>query len=57
MKYSVLIIDSENSYDYFENSASGIRYDNLSKEEFETILNLSLNQNFSVIVHKYEEEE
>lgn len=57
MKYNILIIDSENPYNYFDNSAEGIRYDNLSKEEFETILNLSLNQNFSVIVYKYEEEE
>ena len=57
MKYSVLIIDSENAYDFFENSAEGIRYDNLEKEEFEKLLELSLKQNFSIIVRKYEDEE
>lgn len=57
MKYSVLIIDSENAYDFFENSAEGIRYDNLEKEEFEKLLELSLKQNFSIIVRKYKDEE
>ena len=57
MKYSVLIIDSENVYHYFENSAEGIRYDDISKEDFEKLLELSLRQNFSIIVQKYEEEE
>lgn len=57
MKYSIFIINSENPYDYWENSADGIRYDNLDKYDLEDILKLSLNQNYSVIVQKYEKEE
>lgn len=54
MKYSVLIIESNNAYDYMENSADGIRYDNLSKEDLDKLLELSLKQDFSVIIQKYE---
>ena len=47
MKYSVLIIES----------AGGIRYDNLLKADLDKLIELSLEQNFSVIVRKYEKEE
>lgn len=57
MKYSLLIIESNNAYDYMEDSADGIRYDDLSKEDVDKLLELSLKQNFSVIVQKYENEE
>lgn len=57
MKYSLSIINSNNVYDYWEDSAEGIRYDNLTKEEVNALMELSLNQNFSIIVQKYEEEE
>lgn len=57
MRYSVLIIESNNAYDYWDNSADGIRYDDLKKEELDKLLELSLNQYFSVIVQKYEKEE
>ncbi len=57
MKYSLLIIDSNDACDYWENSADGIRYDNLEKYEMDNLIELSLEQDFSVIVQKYEEEE
>lgn len=57
MEYSLLIISSNNIQDYYDGEADGIRYNNLSKEELETLMNLSLRQNFSVIVQKNEKEE
>lgn len=57
MKYNLLIINSNNVYDYWENSADAIRYYNLEKSEVDKLIELSLNQNFSVIVQKYEKEE
>lgn len=57
MKYSVLIIESNNFYDYVEDSADGIRYDNLLKADLDRLIELSLERNFSVIVRKYEKEE
>lgn len=57
MKYSVLIIDSNNFYDYVENSANGVRYDDLEKSDLDRLIELSLEQDFSVIVQKYEKEE
>lgn len=57
MKYSVLIIESNDFYDYVENSADGIRYDNLLKADLDRLIELSLERNFSVIIQKYEKEE
>lgn len=57
MKYSILIIDSENAGDFWNGSADGIRYNNLEKEKMDTLIELSLKQNFSVIVQKHENEE
>ncbi|HJJ15461.1 MAG TPA: hypothetical protein OIM60_03440 [Clostridiaceae bacterium] len=57
MKYSVLIIESNDFYDYVEDSADGIRYDNLLKADLDRLIELSLERNFSVIVRKYEKEE
>lgn len=56
MKYSILIINSINVSDYWDNSADGVRYDNLEKEQLDVLIALSLKQNFSVIIQKYEEE-
>ena len=47
MRYSALIIESKD----------GIRYDDLKKEELDKLLELSLKQDFSVIVQKYKKEE
>lgn len=57
MKYSALIIESNNAYDYMENSADGIRFDNLLKADLDRLIELSLERDFSVIVQKYENEE
>lgn len=57
MKYSVLIIESNDFYDYVENSTDGIRYDNLLKADLDRLIELSLERNFSVIIQKYENEE
>ncbi len=56
MKYSVLVINSIRASDYWGNSADGIRYDNLEKEEVEQLMTLSVKQNFSVIIQKCKEE-
>lgn len=56
MEYSVLIIESKNIYDYIENSADGVRFNNLYKEDLDKLLELSLKQNFSVVVQKQEKE-
>ena len=54
MRYSALVIESNNAYDYMENSADGIIYNNLSKEDLYNILKLTLKQDFSVIVQNHE---
>lgn len=57
MKYSVLVISSNNIADFIENSADGIQYDNLDKFDVDKLIELSLNQDFSVVIQKYKEEE
>lgn len=52
MEYSVLIIESNNVYDYIENLAEGVRFKNLCKEDLDKLIELSLKQNFSVVVQK-----
>lgn len=54
MKYSVLIVGSDNVYDYMEDSADGLRFDNLTKEDLDRLIELSLIQDFSVIVQNNE---
>lgn len=57
MKYSVLVIGSNNIADFIENLADGIRYDNLDKFDVDKLIELSLNQDFSVVIQRDEEEE
>lgn len=57
MKCNIFVINSINASDYWNNSADGIIYDNLEKEEVEELIKLSLKQNYSVIIQKYKEEE
>lgn len=57
MKYSVLVIGSNNIADFIENSADGIRYDNLDKFDVDKLIELSLNQDFSVVIQRDEEKE
>lgn len=57
IRYSVLIVGSSNLNDYWENVADGIRFDNLTKEEVEVLTSLSIKQDFSTIIRKYEKEE
>ena len=54
--YSVFIINSDNIYDYTENLADGIRYNDVSQEELEFLLKISLKHNYSVVVQKNDEE-
>lgn len=54
MKYRVLIVGSDNAYDYMEDSADGLRFDNLTKEDLDRLIELSLIQDFSVIVQNNE---
>ncbi len=56
MKYSVVIINSNNIRDFFELSTEGIRYNNLDKFDVDKLIELSLEQNFSVIIQKDKEE-
>lgn len=57
MKYSVFIINSDNVSDYWDNIADGIRYNNLEKNEIDKLVELSLKQNYSIIIQKEIEEE
>lgn len=57
MKYSALIVESNNVYDYMKNSADGVRFDNLLKADLDRLIELSLERDFSVVVQKYENEE
>lgn len=57
IRYSLLIINSSNLNDYWENVANGIRFDNLTKEEVEVLTSLSIKQDFSTIIRKYKKEE
>lgn len=54
--YSVFIINSDNIYDYTENLADGIRYNDVSQEELDFLLKISLKHNYSVVVQKNDEE-
>lgn len=55
-KYSVLIIESNNIYDYIDSSVEGIRFHNINKEDVDKLIELSLEQDFSVIVQNQIEE-
>ena len=57
MKYSILVINSSNAHDYWEDIADGVRYDNLKKEELDILTELSLKQGFSIVIKNYKEEE
>lgn len=57
MKYNLTIIDSDTVYDYWNNSAQGIRYSELKKDELDKLIELSLKQNFSVIIQNSPKEE
>ncbi len=52
MKYSVFVINSINANDYWNDAADGIKYSDLTKEEANILMELSLKQNFSVIMQK-----
>ena len=54
--YSVFIINSDNIYDYTDNSADGIRYNDVSQEELDFLFKISLKHNYSVVVQKNDEE-
>lgn len=54
--YSVLIINSDNIYDYTDDSAMGIRYNDINQEELDFLLKISLKHNYSVVVQRNDEE-
>ena len=54
--YSVFIINSDNVCDYIYNSTDGIRYNDVSQEELDFLLKISLKHNYSVVVQKNDEE-
>ena len=54
--YSAFIITSDNICDYIYNSADGIRYNDVSQEELDFLLKISLKHNYSVVVQKNDEE-
>lgn len=55
--YSVLIINSDDIYDYTEDSAMGIRYNDINQEGLDFLLKISLKENYSVVVQRNENEE
>ena len=50
--YSILIINSDNIFDYIDNSVDGIRYNDVNQEELELLLKISIERNYSVVVQK-----
>ncbi|MEI3388063.1 MAG: hypothetical protein V8R42_06555 [Clostridia bacterium] len=54
--YSVFIINSDNICDYIYNSADRIGYNDVSQEELDFLLKISLKHNYSVVVQKNDEE-
>nr|DAY69901.1 MAG TPA: hypothetical protein [Caudoviricetes sp.] len=56
-KYDVLIINSNNIYDYVENTAEGIRFKNISRMDLDDLLRMSMEQNFTIVIQNCEEEE
>lgn len=56
-KYNVLIISSNRLYDYIDNTADGIWFSNIDKIDLDNLLRISMEQDFSVLVQKCEEEE
>lgn len=50
--YSILIINSDNIFDYTDNSADGFRYNDVNQEELELLLKISIERNYSVVVQK-----
>ncbi len=55
--YSILIIDSDNISDYTDNIAEAIRYNNLSKEDLDKPIEISLKHDYSVVVQKNDKED
>lgn len=56
-KYDVLIINSNNIYDYVENTAEGIRFKNISRMDLDDLLRMSMEQDFTIVIQNCEEEE
>ena len=54
--YSVLVINSDNIYDYTKDSAMGIRYNDINQEGLDFLLKISLKENYSVVVQRNDEE-
>lgn len=54
--YSILIINSDNIYDYTEDLATGIRYNDINQEGLDFLLKISLKENYSVVVQRNDEE-
>lgn len=50
--YSILIINSDNIFDYTNDSADGIRYNDVNQEELELLLKISIGRDYSVVVQK-----
>ena len=50
--YDILIINSDNIFDYTNNSADGIRYNDVNQEELDLLLKISIERNYSVVVQK-----
>lgn len=56
-KYDVLIISSNRLYDYIDNTADGVKFKNINKTDLDNLIIMSMEQDFTVVVQKYEEEE
>lgn len=50
--YSVLIINSDNVFDFADNSADGITYNDVNQEELDFLLKISLKNNYSVVIQR-----
>ena len=57
MKYTLIIIESDVAGDYFNNSADGVRFFGLSRENVNILMDYATGQGHSIIVQKYDKED
>lgn len=57
MKYDILIINSGCLEDYTEHVCDGVKLKNIDKKLLDELVEISLKQNYTVVIQKYEEEE
>lgn len=57
MKYDISIINSGYLEDYTEHVCDGVKLKGIDKELLDELVEISLKQNYTVVIQKYKEEE